>query len=185
MILICIDEFHQGGESHWSTFRPNMMKGSTGLRLYGIKNCSTLAMTATATNGEIQEVIKALGLRTPPAILTSDPIQPHIKFSMVRRPSNNFGLDGTTTMKGEKKPGLMDLLFRVFLRRYLEDLNTGKKPKTFIIFCRGNGVLGAIYSRMMELTKYKDCRDSLFVMNHSSLPPRRCWPRELLRFHST
>ena len=49
----------------------------------------------------------------------------------------------------------------------------GRKPKKCIIFCRGNGVLGAIYCRLMELTKYrfKDCRDSPFVMNHSSLLP--------------
>ena len=32
-------------------------------------------------------------------------------------------------------------------------------------------MMGAIYSRLMELTgyKYRDCRDSPFVMNHSSL----------------
>ena len=173
LICICIDEFHQGGEGHWNTFRPSMMRGSAGLRLYGIKNCPTLAMTATATCNEIKEVVTAMGLRTPPVILTSSPIQTHIKFSMVRRPSNNFGLDGSTNAKGEKKAGLMDLLQCVYLQMYLEDLDKGRKPKKCIIFCRGNGVLGAIYSRLMELTKYKysDCRDSPFVMNHSCLLP--------------
>ena len=41
------------------------------------------------------------------------------------------------------------------------------------IFCRGNGVLGSIYSLLMELTQnqFKDCRDAPFVMNHSSLLP--------------
>ena len=99
-----------------------MMKGSTVFRLYGVKNCPTLAMTATATSNEIQEVISAMGLRTLNTILSSNPIQAHIKFSMVRRPSNNFGLDGT--------------------KHYLEDLKHGRKPKNFIVFCRGNGVLG-------------------------------------------
>ena len=173
LILLTIDEFHQGGSGHWDSFRPTMMKGSAGLRLYGIKNCPSLAMTATATQNEIKEVVAALGLRNPPVILTSSPIQSHIKFSMIRRPSNNFGLDGTTNKRGDKNPGLMDLLQRIFLRQYLEDLALGRKPKKCIIFCRGNGVLGAIYCRLMELTKYrfKDCRDSPFVMNHSSLLP--------------
>ena len=27
LLLICIDEFHQGGEGHWSSFRPGMMRG--------------------------------------------------------------------------------------------------------------------------------------------------------------
>ena len=173
IILIGIDEFHQAGQGHWSCFRPNMMKGSTGLRLYGVKNCPTVAMTATATNSEIKEVVAALGLRTPPVILTSSPIQAHIKFSVVRRPSNNFGMDGTTTGKGVKQPGMMDLLMRVYLQKYLDDLANKIEPKKCIIFCRGNAVIGEIYSRLMELTNYqfKDCRDSPFVMNHSSLLP--------------
>ena len=173
LILVCIDEFHQGGESHWSSFRPSMMKGSTGLRLYGVKDCPTLAMTATATKEEIDEVVTAMGLRVLPVILTSDPIQPHIKYSVVRRPSNNFGLDGTTNKNGDRKPGLMDLLQLVFLQKYFEDLEKGRKPMSAIVFCRGNAVMGAIYSRLMELTnyRYKDARDSPFVMNHSSLLP--------------
>ena len=149
------------------------MKGSTSLRLYAVKDCPTLAMTATATAKEIEAVIAALGLRKSPVLLTSTPVQSHIKFSIIRRPSNNFGLDGTTNVKGGYNPGLMDLLQRVYLGKYLEDLKMGREPKKGIIFCRGNGVLGAVYSRLMELTnyRYKDCRDSPFVMNHSSLLP--------------
>ena len=173
IILICIDEFHQGGEGHWDSFRPTMMRASTGLRLYAVKNCPSLAMTATATSKEIEAVVAALGLRKSPVVLTSTPVQSHIKFSIVRRPSNNFGLDGTTTEKGVYNPGLMDLFMRVFLRQYLDDLEEGKEPQRCLVFCRGNGILGAIYSRLMELTRYryKDCRTSPFVMNHSSLLP--------------
>ena len=173
VIMLCIDEFHQGGQGHWDSFRPNMMSSSAGLRLYGVKDCPTLAMTATATAKEIKEVVTAMGLRVSPVILTSSPVQSHIKFSMVRRPANNFGLDGSTNQKGEKNPGLMDLLQRVYLQQYLEDLDLDRKPKKCIIFCRGNGVLGAIYSRLMELTeyRYRDSRDSPFVMNHSCLLP--------------
>ena len=55
----------------------------------------------------------------------------------------------------------------------MEDLRRGVQPKRCIIFCRGNGVLGELYSRLMELTdfKFKDCRDAPFVMNHASLLP--------------
>ena len=173
LLLVCIDEFHQGGQGHWSSFRPDMMKMSTGLRLYGVQNCPSICMTATATNQEIKEVIRALGLRTEPVILTASPVQSHIKFSVIRRPSNNFGLEGTVTKKGVRNPGLLDLLERVYLRQFVEDLRDGKEPKKAIIFCRGNGVLGAIYSHLMDLThgKYRDCRDSPFVMNHSCLLP--------------
>ena len=173
LILVCIDEFHQGGQGHWDTFRPNMMKGSAGLRLYGVKNCPSLAMTATATPKEIKDVVTALGLRDPPTLLASTPIQSHIKFSMLRRPSNNYGLDGVIKKNGVRNPGTMDLLKRIYLQQYLRDLEEGRNPKKCIIFCRGNDVLGAIYCRLMELTnfKYRDCRDCPFVMNHSSLLP--------------
>ena len=68
---------------------------------------------------------------------------------------------------------MFELLDRVFLSHYVKDLKDGVEPKRAIIFCRGNGVLGAIYSHVMNLTKnqYGDCRDAPFVMNHSSLLP--------------
>ena len=173
LILVCIDEFHQGGQGHWSSFRPDMMRRSTGLRLYGVKNCPSIAMTATATKQEIDEVVKALGLRAPPVILTSRPVQSHIKFSILRRPSNNFGMEETVNKKGVFNPGLFDLLDRIYLNQYVQDLNDGVPPKRCIVFCKGNGVLGMTYSHVMSLTgyKFKDCRDAPFVMNHSSLLP--------------
>ena len=173
LLLVCIDEFHQGGEAHWSAFRPSMMRLSTGLRLYGVKNCPSVCMTATSTGKEIDEVVKALGLRTPPVILTSSPILNHLKFSIIRRPSNNFGLEGTVTSKGLRNEGLLDLVDRVYLRQFVEDLEAGVEPKKAIIFSRQNGVLGSIYSHLMDITKfkYRDCRDSPFVLNHSSLLP--------------
>ena len=130
-------------------------------------------MSATVTSSEVTDVVAALGLRSPPTILTASPVQSHLKFSMVRRPSNNYGLDGLINKDGKKSPGLMDLLDRIYLNQYLTDLKQGKKPKRCIIFCRGNGVLGALFSRLRERTdfKYRDCRDSPFVMNHSSLLP--------------
>ena len=56
---------------------------------------------------------------------------------------------------------------------FLDDLVHGRKPKKCIIFCRSNSMLGEVYGRLMELTnfKYTDCRDSPFVLNHSSLLP--------------
>ena len=173
LLLVCVDEFHQGGDGHWNVFRPDMMRLSTSLRLYGVHNCPSVCMTATATEKEIVDVVKALGLRAPPVILTASPIQAHIKFSIIRRPSNNYGLEGTVTKKGVKNPGLLDLLDRVLLRKYVEDLRVGAEPKKAIIFCRGNGLLGSIYSHLMNLTehRFKDCRDAPFVMNHSSLLP--------------
>ena len=150
-----------------------MMRLSAGLRLYGIPDCPTISMSATLTNSEIRDVIRALGLRSEPVLLVANPIQSHIKFSMIRRPSSNFGLEGTDKKDGGRNPGLIDLLNRVYLDQYVADLLAGRKPKTAIIFCRGNSMLGDIYGHLMYATeyKYKDCRDAPFVMNHASLLP--------------
>ena len=150
-----------------------MMRSSTGLRLYGVKGCPSICMTATATYEEVEEVKVALGLRTPPVVLISSPIQSHIKFSILRRPSSNHGLDGCMKKNGERSPGLMDLLMRIYLKSYIQDLNSGKEPKRCIIFCRGSNMLADIHNRLMEMTdyRYRDCRDSPFVMNHASLLP--------------
>ena len=150
-----------------------MLKGSASLRLYGVKDCPTLAMTATVTKNELKDLVSAFGFRKPPRILASSPIQDHIKFSILRRPSNNYGYDGHTNMKGVTAPGLMDLLKRIYLNHYIDDLKAGRTPKKCIIFCRGNSMLGELYCRLMEMTdyKYQDCRSAPFVMNHSSLLP--------------
>ena len=155
IILVCIDEFHQAGVGQWDTFRPTMMKNSTRLRLYGIKDCPTISMTATATEEDVKNIVSSLGLRSDPIMLTSSPIQSHIKFSVVRRPSSNYGLDGTVNADGKMNPGLMDLLMRIYLKKYLEDLETGRQPKKCIIFSRGNNMLADIYCRLMELTDYR------------------------------
>ena len=173
ILLLCLDEFHQGTTGHWDSFRPDMLQKSASLRLYAVDKCPTIAMSATATDKEIKETVKALGLRTEPIILCSSPVQAHIKISMVRRPANNYGLEGNVNNKGVRNAGLLDLLDRIYVNHMLEDLRYGREPKKAIIFCRMGRVLGALYANMMERTgyKYKDCRDAPFVMCHSSLLP--------------
>ena len=109
-------------------------------------------MTATATDSEIRDVVSALGLKTKPVILTTSPGQNHIKISIIRRPSNNYGLDGTTTRFDEHLPGLMDLLMRVYLQKYLDDLSNNFAPKQCITFCRGMEYQGRSTVRLLELT---------------------------------
>ena len=158
---MCVDEFHQGGESHWKSFRPEMMRRSTSLRLYGVKNCPTICMTATATPKEIEGVEKAMGLREEAVKLTSSPVLDHMKFSIIRRPSNINGWEGIEKKDGTRSPGLFDLVDRIFLNHYVNDLENNIDPKKAIIFCRGGGMLGSLYSHVMKLTKVN------FKISHS------------------
>ena len=54
LLLVCVDEFHQGGDGHWNVFRPDMMRLSTSLRLYGVHNCPSVCMTATGESSQLK-----------------------------------------------------------------------------------------------------------------------------------
>ena len=129
-LWVVIDEFHVN--SHWEAFRPEMMRLSTGLRAYASRGSPVCVMTATAGKKEVRAVVRALGLHYPPLMLTANPIQPHIKISVIKRPSNTFGLAGK-----EGKPGLWALLEEIYFRPMFMDMREGRKPKRAIIFFRG------------------------------------------------
>ena len=168
---IIIDEFHQGGDGHWISFRPDMLRESCGLRVYARKGASVTVMTATATEVEIKKVVEMLGLRKPPVVMTCSPVQSFHKYSVIKRPSNSYGLMGTVTKKGVKRPGLFKILDRLYLGQFLKDLKAGKKSKRCIIFFRSNLLMGAVYALLKKLTGFTDPKTAPFVMNHSSLLP--------------
>ena len=106
--LVVIDEFDTN--KHWKDFRPEMMRQSTGLRNYSRKGSPMMVMTASAKEKEVREIVKLMALKHPPVLVTTNPIQSHIKVSVVRRPSNAFGLLGKEEPDGTVKHGLWALL---------------------------------------------------------------------------
>ena len=164
LALTVIDEFHLN--THWEAFRPEMMRQSTGLRAYACRGAPVLVMTATAGKTELNAVTRALGLETPPLMLTANPIQPHIKISVIKRPSNAFGLSGK-----EGKPGLWALLQEIYFTPMLTDLNEGRKPKRAIIFFRGMRQMIGLYSHLRGMTGYSTAADAFFVTVHSDVRP--------------
>ena len=170
LLMIVLDEFHQYDD--WDSFRPEMLKTSCNLRVFARKGAPVIAMTGTATHREIKRVTDMLGLsHAPPVLIHSCPIQKYHKFSVIRRPSNCYGLMGTTSEKGEFKQGLWQLLKRLYLDQFLKDLREGRKSKRCIIFFKSNRLLGAVYSLLQRLTGQFNPNTADFVMCHSSLLP--------------
>ena len=98
------------------------MKTLTGrLRIFAEPGSPTVAMTATATDMEISSMISNLGLRTAPVILKASPVQSHIKFVMLNRPSNNCGSYGRIDKWGNEHPGLIALLRRIYLDMFIKN----------------------------------------------------------------
>ena len=136
ILLIAIDEFHQGQIGHWDAFRPEMMTMIRRLRVFRAPGAPTVCMSATATTKEVSEIIASLSFQTPPVELIASPNQPNIKVVTIQRPPNNHGPDGFTDKKGVENPGFLALLERIYLREFVKYIREGKAVKRCIIFCR-------------------------------------------------
>ena len=76
-----LDEGHTILDGHWNTFRPMMKQVPGQLRGRTVRGAPCLAMTATLTPLEIEELKKSLGLRSAnTVILQANPIQGHHKY---------------------------------------------------------------------------------------------------------
>ena len=93
-------------------------------------------MSATATEHEISGMISNLGLREKPVVLRASPVQAHHKFVTVRRPPNNCDPEGRIDSIGREKPGLIQVLNRIFLRKYIEDMRQNLPVKKGLILFR-------------------------------------------------
>ena len=171
LLMIVIDEFHQGCSGHWDSFRPDMLRLSCGLRIYAKKNAPVIAMTATAKKEEIQEVVNMLGLREEPVQIWTNPVQVYHKYTILQRPANCRGLLGSLDKNGRLSPGLWHLLVRIYVGEFLQAVKEGRKPKRCIMFFRNNVMMGAVYSLLQKLTGQTNPSTAQFAMNHSSLLP--------------
>ena len=136
ILLIAIDEFHQGQVGHWQEFRPDMMKINSRLRVFRSPGAPTIAMSATASHGEVMATISNLGFRTKPVLLQASPTQPNIKFVTMQRPPNNYGPDGYEDKNGIHHNGYLSDLKEVYLREFIKSVQEGRPVKKGLIFCR-------------------------------------------------
>ena len=118
------------------------------MRIFAEPGSPTVAMTATATTLEISSMIKNLGLRTKPVILRASPVQSHIKFVTLSRPSNNCGSFGRVDKDGNEHPGMIDLLKRVYLDIFIRNTKLDLPTKKCIMLFRTE-------SHMFDVNDYK------------------------------
>jgi superfamily II DNA helicase RecQ len=172
ILQIVIDEFHTN--SAWSKFRPALMKQSCGLRAFARKGAPVCIMTATATEKVVREVVVGLGLersQRSTVMLVSNPVQEHIKMSVIKRPSNAFGIRGKEGKDGQLKPGLWALLHRIYFKDYFKDVQEGRQPKKALIFTRGMRLMVALHSHICSLTGQRSAKTADCVMVHGDLTP--------------
>ena len=142
------------------------------IRIFSNHGAPTLAMSATVTDKEVQSIVKNLGLRENPVILRASPVQDHMKFHVVRRPSNLCGIEGRLDKYGKLQPGLISLLKRIYLDNFIKNIRRGSSVKKCIIFFRNSQQMMDIRDYVREeLPSFSDPSKAPYVMNHGGLGP--------------
>ena len=160
-----MDEVHTS--KHWAGFRPDIERQTSMLRAYLRPDSPTVVMTATASSSDVKELVKALGLgvRGKPVLIASNPVQPHMKLNILKRPSNNRGMKGT-----DEKPGLWQLLSRIYFDQYFEDRKNQRPPKNLLILSKTFKPLIALHTILRRMTGECSAATASFVMVHADLP---------------
>ena len=140
------------------------------MRIFAEPGSPTVAMSATATVQEVESIVKNLGLRVKPVVLRASPIQEHFKFVTVRRPPNNCAMDGEVDAAGNEKPGLIALLERIYLGRFIKNSLKQIPVKKCLMFFRTEKHMLEVHDFIREsLPELKDPATMPYIMNHGGL----------------
>ena len=121
------------------------------LRGKGVKKSPMLAMSATATDRNIEELKEDLGLRDANTVLLkADPVQSQFLYMRVQRPSNVYGSYGCENAAGEPQPGLIHTMNDLHLDSYVEKTLSGAEVKSSIWIFRNENDIADIYDDLCE-----------------------------------
>ena len=102
----------------------------------------------------------------------ASPIQDHYKFVTVPRPPNFNGMDGVVDKKGNLKPGLLFLLDRIYLGKFIANIKQNLPVKKCLFLFRTEQHMLEVHDYVQEnLPQFKDNATKPYVMNHGGLGP--------------
>ena len=113
-----------------------------------------------------------IGKKKELVVVADGPLQSNHKITLIRRPSSQVDLLGSTTAKGEFQPGLLHLLRLLVLDRFVACVRDGRPYGPFkkcIIFFRSSEDMAQVNCWLMNETGYKLYSDAPFAMTHASL----------------
>ena len=172
ILFTFLDEAHIPLDSHWDSFRPQLQLVPGQLRGKAVRGATCLAMTATLTTKETEELQTDMGFRSNTAIIRGSPIQEHHKFVRIERPPSLYGSYGKE-MDGVSKPGLVQALREVYLDKFIECMENNIPVKHCImIFDMENHIADVNDFLCDELPVLaEDPSMCPWVVNHSSIGP--------------
>ena len=141
------------------------------LRIFSQPGAPLLAMSATVTENEVSAMVANLGLREKPILLRASPVQDHHKFVTILRPPNNCDPEGKLDKNGREKPGLIQLLDRIYLSKYVENIRQNIPVKKCLILFRTDRQMLDVLEYVQEKLPGFENEKSPFIMNHGGLGP--------------
>ena len=168
---VFVDEFHVIQPTHWASFRPVMEEQTARLRVFLRKRAPTGALSATATQADVDRAVQTLGLRGNPVVVAESPLQSHYKFVVLKRPSDNYGFEGYLDQKDKFHPGLLDQLRVIYIDEYVRCILTNEEPKHAIIFFRTENQLIFLLNYLSQTLGISNARSAPFVSLVASTPP--------------
>lgn len=165
-----IDEFHINQPRHWASFRPGMDEQSARVRVFLRKGAPTGLLSATASQAEVDLAIESFGLKSAPVVLAESPVKKHVKFVVLKRPSDNYGFEGYTDQKKKFHPGLLHQLRIIYIGEYIRCIQNGEDPKHGIIFFRTENQLILLLNYLREILGQSNVASAPFVSLLSSTP---------------
>ena len=122
---------------------------------------------------EVDVVRSMIGTKKELVVVAAGPLQSNHKITLIRRPSSQVDILGSTNAKGEFQPGLLHLLRLLILDRFVACVRGGRPYGPFkkcIIFFRSSTDMAQTNAWLMKETGYKLNSDAPFAMTHASLP---------------
>ena len=138
------------------------------LRAFAPATSPLCLVTATMRSADMARVARSMDMSENPVLIHASPVHDHVKYSIIPRPSNAFGFDGKDNLTG-MKPGLLQLLERIYLNDYFRDKEDGRQPKKCLFFFRGFKKMLDLYTYLADRTGLRTADVADHVMIHSDL----------------
>ena len=102
-----------------------MLRKVLNVKIHAAPGSPVAAFTATITEDEVQAVQGLVGRNRQLLVIGDGPIMSHQKIVMLRRPSSQVDLLGSTSAGGTFQPGLLHLLRVLLLDRFVSCVRGG------------------------------------------------------------
>lgn len=169
---LLVDEVHLGLSNHWESFRPGMLTKVMSLKAYLVDGAPLAVFSATLTHGEVKSVKKYAGRKKPMAVVAVGPMLNNTKICVLKRPPSQIPFLGKDDVSGRDVPGLLALLKRLVLNKFVAAASAGSPFHHFkktIIFFRSMRDMLKVNGWLISQLGGGRFDSSLFCMNHSNV----------------